>query len=54
MHMKFKFHHALILILFGQANCFAQEEDYRPDRLFREDWKESPAEIQLLKDQVAK
>ncbi len=42
----------LILILFVQANCFAQEEGYRPDLLFREDWKEIPAEIPLNQKHV--
>ena len=53
MHMKFKFHHALILFLFVQTNCFAQEEGYRPDLLFRENWKESPAEIPLHQGHVS-
>ena len=54
MYMKFKFHRALILlaILFVQSICFAQE-DYRPDLLFREDWKESPAEIPLHQGHVS-
>ena len=52
--MKFKSHHALFLfgILFAQGNCFAQEEGYRPDLLFREDWKEIPAEIPLNQKHV--
>ncbi len=53
--MKFKFHHALILlvIFLTQSNCFAQEEAYRPDLLFREDWKEIPAEIPLHQGHVS-
>jgi hypothetical protein len=53
--MKFKFHHALILlvIFLTQSNCFAQEETYRPDLLFREDWKEIPAEIPLHQGHVS-
>ena len=54
MYMKFKFHHALILfvILLTQSNCLAQEESYRPDLLFREDWKQIPAEIPLHQGHV--
>ena len=54
MYMKFKFHRALILlaILCVQSICFAQE-DYRPDLLFREDWKESPAEIPLHQGHIS-
>ena len=54
MIIKFKSHHALILlfILFAQSNCKAQEEGYRPDLLFREDWKEIPAEIPLHQGHV--
>jgi len=53
--MKFKFHHALILlvIFLTQSNCFAQEEVYRPDLLFRENWKEIPAEIPLHQGHVS-
>jgi len=51
--MKFISRFGLILILFVQANCFAQEEDYRPDLLFREDWKEIPAEIPLHQGHVS-
>ena len=53
--MKFKFHNALILLVFflTQSNCFAQEEAYRPDLLFREDWKEIPAEIPLHQGHVS-
>lgn len=53
--MKFKFHTALILlgILFAQTKSYAQEESYRPDLLFREDWKEIPAEIPLHQGHVS-
>lgn len=52
--MKFISHIALILlaVLFVQSSCFAQEENYRPDLLFREDWKEIPAEIPLHQGHV--
>jgi hypothetical protein len=50
--MKFISRFGLILILFVQANCFAQDEGYRPDLLFREDWKEIPAEIPLYQKHV--
>ncbi len=53
MYMKFISRFGLILILFVQANCFAQEEGYRPDLLFREDWKEIPAEIPLHQGHVS-
>jgi hypothetical protein len=52
MYMKFISRFGLILILFVQANCFAQEEGYRPDLLFTEDWKEIPAEITLNQKHV--
>lgn len=53
--MKFKFHSTLILlsILLAQSNCFAQDSGYRPDLLFREDWKEIPAEIPLHQGHVS-
>lgn len=52
--MKLSFYTVLILlgILMLQTNCFGQEENYRPDLLFREDWKEIPAEIPLHQGHV--
>ena len=53
--MKNKFPYALILlaVFLTQSHCFAQEENYRPDLLFREDWKEIPAEIPLHQGHVS-
>jgi len=53
--MKYYFRPLLILlaILFADTKSFAQEENYRPDLLFREDWKEIPAEIPLHQGHVS-
>ena len=41
----------LLLILFS-GTIFAQQNNYRPDLFFREDWKETPAEIPLSQKHV--
>ena len=47
--MKMKYRYCLTLLGILSVYCmgFAQEENYRPGLLFREDWKEIPAEIPL-------
>lgn len=42
----------LFLFLFA-GSIFAQETNYRPGLFFREDWKETPAEIPLSQKHVA-
>ena len=46
----FVFGLAIIALLFTSLNCFGQ---YRPDLFFREDWKESPAEIPVTQEHLA-
>ncbi|NQU53641.1 MAG: hypothetical protein HQ522_13990 [Bacteroidetes bacterium] len=49
--MKFTF--SLLFIVFISANLLAQKDNYRPGLFFREDWKETPAEIPLSQKHVA-
>ncbi len=52
--MKFMKHIVVIINLFTLiiSNGFAQETNYRPSLIFREDWKETPAEIPLSQKHV--
>lgn len=43
---------ALIFLTLFNETLFAQEENYRPELFFREDWKETPAEIPLSQKHV--
>lgn len=42
----------LLFIIMSSLELFAQETNYRPELFFREDWKESPAEIPLSQKHV--
>src|SRR5660398_19241 len=42
----------LFLLIFFVGTLFAQEESYRPGLFFRENWKETPAEIPLSQKHV--
>ena len=43
----------LLLILVTSAGLLGAQENYRPERFFREDWKDTPAEIPLNQKHVA-
>lgn len=43
----------LMLAFGGYVHLFSQQADYRPGLLFREDWKEIPAEIPVTQKHVA-
>lgn len=43
---------SLFLLIFFVGTLFAQEESYRPGLFFRENWKETPAEIPLSQKHV--
>ncbi|PIF02188.1 MAG: hypothetical protein CR996_01005 [Draconibacterium sp.] len=43
----------LILVLLATEKPFAQDKSYRPGLFFREDWKETPAEIPLSQKHVS-
>lgn len=44
---------SFFLLVFAAGNLIAQQENYRPDLFFREDWKETPAEIPLSQKHVS-
>jgi len=52
MKTKMKFLFILLGILMIQSAGFAQDANYRPGLFFREDWKETPAEIPLHQGHV--
>jgi hypothetical protein len=43
---------SLFILMLTTFQLFAQNENYRPDLFFREDWKETPAEIPLSQKHV--
>ena len=43
---------AFLLLIIFSGTIFAQQNNYRPELFFREDWKESPAEIPLSQKHV--
>ncbi len=43
----------ILLFLFSTTPVFAQQTNYRPELFFREDWKETPAEIPLSQKYVS-
>jgi hypothetical protein len=50
-----QFRHAILILLaliFFQETGLGQDAGYRPGLFFREDWKETPAEIPLSQDHV--
>lgn len=48
-----KTHVTLLFLFLFAGSLFAQETHYRPGLFFREDWKETPAEIPLSQKHVA-
>jgi hypothetical protein len=53
MKLRFLFRMVLLATLMMPLFVHAQEGDYRPHLLFREDWKETPAEIPLHQGHVS-
>ncbi|MCF6333710.1 MAG: hypothetical protein L3J11_10545 [Draconibacterium sp.] len=43
----------ILLFLFSTTPVFAQQTNYRPELFFRENWKETPAEIPLSQKHVS-